>query len=159
MASGTEAADKGMFDNFRSFMFSSNITKTSAGYAIGAATADLSKTVTFALLIPCIQMAWAGLTVGRSTAKIDIEAVVEHVLYWFCVLFVAYVLAEVFLSQGILGIKTTLDDNDKARLVVAEASATKAKHDALESIVGSSDAGVGPAGTGRFAPALSSPAL
>ena len=118
---------KNFFEELKEFMFSGNLVKTSAGYAIGAATADFSKVITFSLLIPCIQMAWAAGTFRRSDAwkKIDGYLVLEHLLYWFCVIFVAYVLAELFFSQGILGIKSTIDGNDQRRLKVAEHEADK----------------------------------
>lgn len=118
---------KDFFEELKEFMFSGNLVRTSAGYAIGAATADFSKVITFSLLIPCIQMAWAAATFRKSSAysKLDGYLVLEHLLYWFCVIFVAYVLAELFFSQAILGIKTTIDKDDKHKLKVAEHEADK----------------------------------
>jgi large-conductance mechanosensitive channel len=141
-----------VYESFKSFMFSSNMAKTSASYAIGSATADFAKTITFSLLIPCIQMAWAGLTARHSTAAKDLDpaVVLEHLLYWFCVIFVAYVLAELFFSQGLLGIKTTLDDKDKQRLEVSE---TKA-HESKDAVVHAAKALVTGDDTGRFAPVV-----
>lgn len=131
-----------IFESFKTFMFSSNIAKTSAGYAIGAATADLAKTITFSMLIPIIQMAWAGATLRGAAQSahdaMDFSLVAEHLLYWVCVIFVAYVLSELFLSQGLLGLKTTLDATDKGRLEVAEHEAKEAKGkvvDAAKSLV------------------------
>jgi large-conductance mechanosensitive channel len=118
---------KNFFEELKEFMFSGNMAKTSASYAIGAATADFSKVITFSLLIPCIQMAWAAATFRESNAysKLDGFLVLEHLLYWFCVIFVAYVLAELFFSQAILGIKTTINKDDKQKLKVAEHEADK----------------------------------
>lgn len=142
-----------VYESFKSFMFSSNMAKTSASYAIGSATADFAKTITFSMLIPCIQIAWAGITARRSLAAndLDLAAVMEHLLYWFCVIFVAYVLAELFFSQGLLGIKTTLDDKDKQRLEVSEHKADEAK----EAVVNAAKTLVtGEGDTGRFAPVV-----
>jgi large-conductance mechanosensitive channel len=118
---------KNFFEELKEFMFSGNLVKTSAGFAIGAATADVSKVITFSFLIPCIQMAWAAATFRKSDAfkKVDGFLVLEYLLYWFCVIFVAYVLAELFFSQGILGIKTTINTDDKQKLRVAEHEADK----------------------------------
>jgi large-conductance mechanosensitive channel len=140
------------YESFKSFMFSSNMAKTSASYAIGAATADFAKTITFSLLIPCIQMAWAGVMARKSTAakSLDFSLVVEHLLYWFCVIFVAYVLSELFFSQGLLGIKTTLDDKDKQRLEVSEHKADEAK----EAVVNAAKTLVTGEDTGKFAPVV-----
>lgn len=116
---------KNFFEELKEFMFSGNMAKTSASYAIGAATADFSKVITFSLLIPCIQMAWAAVSLQKSTAWNDLNGalVLEHLLYWFCVIFVAYFLAELFFSQGILGIKTTINKEDQQKLKVAEHAA------------------------------------
>jgi len=112
-------------NDFTQFMFSANMAKASAAFAIGAATADFAKAITFSLLIPCVQVAWAAVTMQTSTAlaRLDFAVVLENLLYWFCVIFVAYLLAEVFFSQGLLGIKTTLDDKEEHRLRVARARA------------------------------------
>ena len=110
----------GLFQDLKEFMFTSDMAKKSAAYAIGAATADFAKVITFSMLIPCIQMPWHP---SAAWDKLDLYAVLEHLLYWFCVIFVAYILAELFFSEGILGIKTTIDDKDKQRLKVAEQGA------------------------------------
>ena len=110
----------GLFQDLKEFMFTSDMAKKSDAYAIGAATADFAKVITFSMLIPCIQMPWHP---SAAWDKLDLYAVLEHLLYWFCVIFVAYILAELFFSEGILGIKTTIDDKDKQRLKVAEQGA------------------------------------
>lgn len=114
--------------NFREFMFASSMANTSAAYAIGAATAELSKSITFSVLIPTIYAAWGALTTRRLTApRFALGAVLENLLYWFCVIFVAYFLAEVFFSQGLLGIKTTLKPTELKMLHVAEERAEQDK--------------------------------
>ena len=106
--------------NFKEFMFTSNVVKTSAGYAIGAATADLAKSVTYSLLIPVIQMLWARMMFRTVTVHTDIEAILESMLYWVCVIIVAYVLSEWLFSRGILGLKTTIDETQRKQLQSAE---------------------------------------
>ena len=161
---------KNFFEELKEFMFSGNLVRTSAGYAIGAATADFSKVITFSLLIPCIQMTWAAATFRESAAyrKLDGLLVLEHLLYWFCVIFVAYVLAELFLSQGILGIKTTINKDEQHKLKVAEHEADKRAEeikDATSAVVSKTVAkavgSVTPGGPGGPAPAesLAHPAL
>ncbi len=118
-----------MYESFRQFMFSANMAKTSASYAIGSATADFAKAITFSLVVPCIQMAWRGLTfrsIEGARKSLDVALVLENLLYWFCVIFVAYCLAELFFSQLLLGLKTTLDAKDTQRLHVAEDEADEA---------------------------------
>jgi hypothetical protein len=136
---------RNVYSELKEFMFTSNMARASASFAIGSATADFAKVITFSLLIPCIQMAWGALTFGHSTAAndLDMTAVVEHLLLWFCVIFVAYFLAEMFFSQGMLGIKTTIDDKDKQRLKVAEDEADKRVEEIVQvaetAIAGASD--------------------
>jgi large-conductance mechanosensitive channel len=117
-----------LFKDVKEFMFTGNVAKTSAGYAIGVATADFAKTITFSLLIPIIRIAWGALTLRASTAwnDVDVSLVMEHLLYWFCVIFVAYFLAELFFSRTILGIKTTIDSKEKTQLQISEHEARKA---------------------------------
>lgn len=127
----------GVFEDIKEFMFSGNIAKTSAGYAIGVATADFAKTITFSLLIPVIQITWGALTLRASTAwkDFDLALVVEHLLYWFCVIFVAYFLAEMFFSRTILGIKTTIDTKDKQNLKISEHEAKRSAKETVDSFL------------------------
>ena len=141
-------------NDFTRFMFSSNMAKASAAFAIGAATADLSKAITFSLLIPCVQIVWATAT-ARTTStalgRLDVSLVVENLLYWFCVIFVAYLLAEVFFSQGLLGIKTTLDDQEEHRLKVARAHAQNDVHELTQALSTKTPYAPAPVPAGSFA--------
>lgn len=129
---------KGLFHEMKEFMFSGHMARTSAAYAIGAATADFAKVITFSMLIPCIQLAWGAASFTPSTAarNIDFALVVEHLLYWFCVIFVAYFLAELFFSQIILGIKTTIDAKEERKLAVAESAADRRAEEIKSVITG-----------------------
>lgn len=122
------------YESFREFMFSANMAKASASVAIGSATADFAKAITFSLVVPCIQTAWRGATfrpIEPAYRALHMAVVLENLLYWFCVIFVAYVLAELFFSQLLLGLKNTLDDREEERLHAAEDEAEQA----VESVV------------------------
>lgn len=109
--------------SFRDFMFSARMAQTSAGFAIGTATAEVARAITFSLLIPCIQMASGGLFAHRSTAheRVNVALVLEYLLYWLCVIFVAYLLAEVFFSRVMLGVdNSALDAEDASALQQSE---------------------------------------
>lgn len=112
----------GVATNFREFMFASSMAETSAAFAIGSASAALSKTITDSVLLPLIHAAWR-----LATPELRPLDVLEGLLNWFCVIFVAYFLSEVFFSQGLLGIKTTLNDEDKKQLHVAKERADEDK--------------------------------
>ena len=138
----------GLFQDLKEFMFTSDMAKKSAAYAIGAATADFAKVITFSMLIPCIQMPWHP---SAAWDKLDLYAVLEHLLYWFCVIFVAYLLAEVFFSQGLLGIKTTLDDQEEHRLKVARAHAQNDVHELTQALSTKTPYAPAPVPAGSFA--------
>jgi large-conductance mechanosensitive channel len=111
------------FESFRSFMFTNKIAGASVAFAIGLASSEFAKSLTFKAVIPCLQRVLEHAGVRGIFGKLtpyDFTAVNTMALYWICMIGVSYIISEYIFGRLLLGTATVLTHTEKKSMEEAK---------------------------------------
>lgn len=111
---------------FSAFMFKHKIPATAASFSIGAASADMAKTMAQDLVMPLLYGVAALVIPVQNAPKFRISAFANSIVVWLCVLVTSFVLMEYLFARGVIGMSTVvLDKQDKASISKAREQAAE----------------------------------
>jgi large-conductance mechanosensitive channel len=101
--------------DFSTFMFKGNIAAGAAAYAIGLASAELSKSLTMSALLPALRRTGAVPFISDDVT-FDLPAIGTTMIYWISMICVSYVITEFVFGRWMTGTKTILDKGERVKL-------------------------------------------
>ena len=120
---------------FSAFMFKHKIPATAASFSIGAASADMAKTMAQDLVMPLLYGLAALVIPVQNAPKFQIAAFANSIVVWLCVLVTSFVLMEYLFARGVIGMSTVvLDKQDKASISKAREQAAEPLRKAREAV-------------------------
>ena len=126
-----------IYHDFQQFMFSNNVLIVATGWGIGTATKDMIERLVKDMVVPIMRWIsqigfinasysklqayvattkWEGVLTGLSNITWDF-------MIWIFIIFMTFVLLEYFLNRWLIGMRTTVPDEDNERFVKAKAAA------------------------------------
>ena len=131
------AVTKLIYHDFQQFMFSNNVLIVATGWGIGTAPKDMIERLVKDMVVPIVRWIskigfisdnysklqayvattkWEGFLQGLSNITWDF-------MIWIFIIFMTFVLLEYFLNRWLIGMRTTVADEDSERFVKAKAAA------------------------------------
>ena len=125
---------------FSAFMWKHKIPATAASFSIGAASADMAKTMAQDMVMPLLYGVAALVIPVHDAPKFRVGAFANSIVVWLCVLVTSFLLMEYLFARGVIGISTVvLDKQDKKSISRARehaAAPIRKAREAVQSVVG-----------------------
>lgn len=119
--------------DFQEFVYSNNVIVSAAGFAVGVATKEVIENMMNIIVIPFLKSIRSiGFFKGiikqihsvpyMSSIFNIIGKTIYTIFIWFAIIMFTFLILEYFLNRRIVGIKTTLKENEKDDFAKAKAS-------------------------------------
>ena len=126
-----------IYHDFQQFMFSNNVLIVATGWGIGTATKDMIERLVKDMVVPIMQWISKISFISDSYSKLQgyvattkwegflqgLGNITWDFMIWIFIIFMTFVLLEYFLNRWLIGMRTTVAEEDNQRFVKAKAAA------------------------------------